>query len=67
MSNSRCSALLLLILLVAGALVLASGCLTEQPADGVPATGTISNLTFYTEQNPPYNYEQNGTLWGISH
>jgi len=66
MSISRCSAFLFLILLVAGALVLVSGCLTEQPADGVPPTETISNLTFYTEQNPPYNYEENGTLRGIS-
>ncbi len=26
----------------------------------------MSELTFYTEQNPPYNYEENGTLQGIS-
>ncbi|MDT8357628.1 MAG: transporter substrate-binding domain-containing protein [Methanomicrobiaceae archaeon] len=49
------------ILLVAGALLFASGCVTEEPA-----TMSVSELTFYTEQLPPYNYEENGTLKGLA-
>jgi polar amino acid transport system substrate-binding protein len=26
----------------------------------------VSNLTFYTEQFPPYNYQENGTITGIA-
>jgi two-component system, NarL family, sensor kinase len=33
--------------------------------EGVYA-GSIRNLTFYTEQLPPFNYQENGTLQGIS-
>jgi ABC-type amino acid transport/signal transduction systems, periplasmic component/domain len=32
----------------------------------VPATTTLRDLTFYTEQNPPFNYIENGTLVGIA-
>ena len=46
-------------LLLAATLLFLSGCLSAQskPAE---------DLTFYTEQMPPYNYEENGTLQGIS-
>src|SRR5512136_139795 len=56
---------ILLVCLIAGMLA-ASGCITEKPAPGAPATGTLGSLTFYTEENYPYNYRENGTLKGIS-
>jgi polar amino acid transport system substrate-binding protein len=59
------------ILLLVGAILLACGCVTEQPGEDVPATtvpatGTIESLSFYTNEMPPYNYVENGTLKGIS-
>ncbi len=57
-----------LILFLPGLLLLAGGCLTEQPSGGTPGItpASATSLTYYTEQNPPYNYEENGTLQGIS-
>jgi len=60
-----------LVLMLLFALLLGSGCVTEQPAASVPATpvpatGTISSLTFYTEELPPYSFIENGTPRGIS-
>jgi len=71
MSNFRRSASLFLVPVLLVALLLGCGCMTEQPAGGVPttavpATGTISSLTFYTVELPPFNYVENGTLQGIS-
>lgn len=71
MPVTRRSASFFLVPVLLGALLLGCGCMTEQPAGGVPATavpatGTISSLTFYTEQLPPYSYLENGTLRGIS-
>ena len=71
MSILRRSAFMVLLAVLLGALLLGSGCVTEQPADAVPTTAvpasdTISNLTFSTIQMPPYNYQENGTLRGIS-
>lgn len=40
--------------------LLCAGCVSETPVK-VPAA-----LTYYTEQYPPYNYEDNGTLKGIA-
>ncbi len=65
--------LLYLILLLAGVLLLLSGCTTGQPDGSVPATTAAPvpvtesprTLTWYTEQNPPFNYRENGTLRGI--
>jgi len=54
-----------LLSLLIGALLL-SGCLTEQPTTKTPVTVNMSSLTLYTEQVPPYNYMENGTLQGIS-
>jgi polar amino acid transport system substrate-binding protein len=68
MSISRRSSFFYLILFLLGVLLLASGCVTEQPSgsmSGITPAATPS-LTYYTEQNPPYNYEENGTLRGIS-
>jgi polar amino acid transport system substrate-binding protein len=45
-----------------GALVLTSGCISEPEDVPMPPAG----LVYYTEQLPPYNYEENGTLQGIS-
>jgi signal transduction histidine kinase/ABC-type amino acid transport substrate-binding protein len=39
---------------------------TAYPDEDLPAAGSIRNLTFYTEQLPPFNYQENGTLQGIS-
>jgi polar amino acid transport system substrate-binding protein len=57
---------LFLIPVLVGILVLASGCLSGQPSTGVPPLSSAENLTFYTEQLPPYNYMENGTLKGFS-
>lgn len=51
---------LFICMLVLGALFLTAGCLIEQ--QGL----AINKLTFYTEQYPPYNYIEDGTLKGIS-
>ncbi|MDT8357903.1 MAG: transporter substrate-binding domain-containing protein [Methanomicrobiaceae archaeon] len=66
MPSPRNDTALFLILLLAGVILLACGCVTEQPDKGVPATGTIESLSFYTNEMPPYNYVENGTLKGIS-
>jgi polar amino acid transport system substrate-binding protein len=59
---------LILILVLAGTLFLASGCISKP---GQTSTGPISTpdsvtLTYYTEQFPPYNYQENGTLKGVA-
>ncbi len=66
MSPSRTRASLAFLVVVLGALLLGCGCLTEQPATTTSEPVPMSALTYYTEQNPPYNYEENGTLQGIS-
>jgi len=68
MSPSLRYAYLFLIAVLAGGLLLPAGCLAEPvsaPVDLNDTTGSI-NLTYYTEQLPPYNYQENGTLQGIS-
>jgi polar amino acid transport system substrate-binding protein len=47
-------------------LLLVSGCLTGQPVNTVPAAVSMSCLTYYTEDMPPFNYVENGTLQGLS-
>ncbi len=37
-----------------------------QPQKGSVGTADLSALTFYTEQYPPYNYQETGTLKGVS-
>ena len=56
---------LIFILVLAGALFLASGCISKpgQPSTGIPDSVT---LTYYTEQFPPYNYQENSTLKGVA-
>lgn len=52
---------------------LAAGCISEPEAASADLRAytmstdlTSANLTYYTEQLPPYNYMENGTLKGIS-
>lgn len=54
-----------IILILLGALLVA-GCLTGQPPTKAPATVSMKSLTYYTEQMPPQNYRENGTLQGFS-
>jgi polar amino acid transport system substrate-binding protein len=66
MSQSVLYPLFILAAVLAGALVLAGGCVSEQPSQVVPSAPSAGDLTFYTEQFPPYNYLENGTLKGLS-
>ena len=58
---------LILVLVLAGALLLASGCISkpEQPSTVISTPDSVT-LTYYTEQFPPYNYQENGTLKGVA-
>lgn len=58
-------ALLLCLLILPGTL-LVSGCLSDRQVTAITSTPSATDLTYYTEQNPPYNFEENGTLQGIS-
>jgi len=53
---------LILVPILAGAFLLVSGCISkpEQPS---PDSVT---LTYYTDQFPPYSYQENGTLKGVA-
>ncbi|AKB46695.1 hypothetical protein MSKOL_0918 [Methanosarcina sp. Kolksee] len=58
---------LILIAMLLGALLPTAGCLPESEAVSADQNNiTMLNLTYYTEQLPPYNYMDNGTLKGIS-
>lgn len=59
---------LILITVLLGALLPTAGCLSESEAASTDQNDTTmsANLTYYTEQLPPYNYIENGTLQGIS-
>lgn len=59
---------LILITVMLGALLSATGCLEESEAASADMNNTmmLADLTYYTEQLPPYNYIENGTLEGIS-
>ena len=65
--SSRHTYLFLSIALI-GALIMTAGCLSDY--EGGPAdqsdTIKITDLRFYTEELPPYNYQENGTIQGIS-
>jgi hypothetical protein len=49
---------LILVLVIAGVIFLASGCVSKlgQPSTGLISTPASATLTYYTEQFPPYNY-----------
>jgi len=59
---------LILVLVIAGVIFLASGCVSKlgQPSTGPISTPASVTLTYYTEQFPPYNYQENGTLKGVA-
>ena len=64
---------LLLVLCLVVLLVLVSGCLSPsapEPPAGVEPSGVVSvvpsDLLFVTEDYPPFNYVENGTLRGIA-
>ena len=59
---------LILIAVLLGTLLPTAGCLPESEAASADQNNTTMsvNLTYYTEQLPPYNYMENGTLKGIS-
>jgi polar amino acid transport system substrate-binding protein len=65
MFHSRRWSLLFLIAVLLGMLIV-PGCLTQQSSTGNTAVPPTLNLTYYTENNPPYNFEENGTLQGLS-
>ena len=59
---------LFLAAVLIGALVLAAGCTQESEAASADMSSTTGpgNLTYYTEDLPPYSYVENGTLQGLS-
>jgi ABC-type amino acid transport substrate-binding protein len=61
----ECNTRIFWILAILGALIFVAGCVNEPP-DTTMATGSIRNLSFLTEDLPPFNYQENGTLKGIS-
>ncbi len=65
MSLPKHHILFLCVLVLLGTL-LASGCVSDQQPSGVTDIPSATDLTYYTEQNPPYNFGENGTLQGIS-
>lgn len=68
MSRSLRYTYLILITVLLGALLPATGCLSEHEAASADLSGAAMSvdLTYYTEQLPPYNYVENGTLNGVS-
>ncbi|HDS62959.1 MAG TPA: transporter substrate-binding domain-containing protein, partial [Methanofollis liminatans] len=67
MSPSRRYTYFFLIAVLTGALALAAGCLSApEEAPGDLNNATPAALTYYTEDLPPYNYLEDGTLQGIS-
>ncbi|HDR73009.1 MAG TPA: transporter substrate-binding domain-containing protein, partial [Methanoculleus sp.] len=65
MSLPKHHVLISCVLILLGTLFV-SGCLSDQLATAVVSTPSATDLTYYTEQNPPFNFEENGTLQGIS-
>ena len=68
MSLSAKYTYLILIAVLLGALSPAAGSISGYETASADTNDTMmsANLTFYTEQLPPYNYMENGTLKGVS-
>ncbi|HWQ66598.1 MAG TPA: transporter substrate-binding domain-containing protein [Methanospirillum sp.] len=56
----------ILFVTLATVLVMSVGCLADQSPESLSVVSPPDDLTFYTEQLPPYNYVDNGTLKGLS-
>ena len=69
MSRSLRYTYFILVAVILGALLPAAGCLAEREVTSVDLNDAMMpvDLTYYTEQLPPYNYVENGTLQGISY
>lgn len=59
---------LFLSIALTGALIMTAGCLSEREVESADMNSTfeLTGLTYYTEQLPPYNYQENGTVQGLS-
>lgn len=59
---------LFLSIALTGALIMTAGCLSEREVESADMNSTyeLAGLTYYTEQLPPYNYQENGTVQGLS-
>ncbi|WP_319508651.1 transporter substrate-binding domain-containing protein [uncultured Methanolobus sp.] len=68
MSSSLRYTYIFLSMALTGALLMTAGCLSEHEVESADMNVVleVANLTYYTEQLPPYNYQENGTLQGVS-
>lgn len=68
MSSSLRYTYIFLSIALIGALIMTAGCLsqTEVESANMDSAFELTYLTFYTEELPPYNYQKNGTLQGVS-
>jgi len=66
MSQPIRNILFLFVAILVMGIILSAGCVSEKPAGLAPAAQSEETLNFYTEQFPPYNYDVNGTLNGMS-
>lgn len=56
----------LILAIVCGCLVLVSSAVSAQEQSGLVSPEPVANLTYYTEQLPPYNYADNGAAKGFT-
>ncbi len=66
MRRDRRYTFFILIPVLAVALLLVSGCISKSVQPSTGPTSNLATLTYYTEQFPPYNYRENGTLKGVA-
>ena len=68
MPHLRRVAIITTVLVLAVAVLLSSFYISQrtQPAPAPVSASDLAALTYYTEQYPPYNYQENGTLKGVS-
>lgn len=66
MSHVHTVSLFVLAAALTGAAMLFAGCSSAVPPQSAPAAQPVQDVTFYTEQFPPYNFAENGTLKGFS-
>lgn len=56
----------ILLTALVGLLVMSAGVMSEEQSESGSITLASEDLTFYTEQLPPYSYAENGTLQGFT-